>query len=72
MWKFHDSKWQEWNEDLTNHLKGKNFKPNQSCETIYNNFYTALMDASNSHFARKKETSPPGSRKNLGGPKSAT
>jgi len=20
MWKFHDSKWQEWNEDLTNHL----------------------------------------------------
>ena len=62
-WKFDDSKWQEWNQDLENLLKGKNFKPNQSCETIYNNFYAALMETSNTHFTYKKKTSPGESQK---------
>lgn len=56
MWKFAENKWQDWNDELGNSLKGINQR-NLTPENVYNIFYTALMESCNNFFAPNSATS---------------
>lgn len=56
-WKIAENKWQDWNDELGNSLKGINQR-NLTPENVYNIFYTVLMESCNNFFAPKSATSP--------------
>jgi hypothetical protein len=64
-WKFEESKWQNWNDDITTQLKNNN-PSTRDPEAAYNTFYSSLMISSNKHFAPKNSDSPRESKVDVG------